>query len=218
MVTPHRTRSRPEPSPLDPSALVTVSPYGLLIPDADLHLDVREAPGLIFVSHAHSDHCADRGPILCTPETAHFHTMRRGPLETLRLPYGATHTIGASEIELRPAGHVLGSAMIVATSAHGRIAYTGDFKLRANPLSPRAEPPVCDVLVMECTFGEPRYRFPKDEELYARLFAFIDETLASGGTPAVLAYALGKSQEVLWHLMGAGYDVAAHGSIASLCR
>ena len=100
---------------------------------------------------------------------------------------------------------------------HGRVAYTGDYKLRPNPFSSAVEIPRCDVLVMECTFGEPRYRFPGDDVLLSQLAAFLDETLAAGATPVVLAYALGKGQEALWHLLRMGYDVAVHGAIANMC-
>lgn len=65
--------------------------------------------------------------------------------------------------------------------------------------------------------GEPRYRFPPADETVARLCALIDASLADGETPVVLAYALGKAQEALYHLLARGYDVAVHGAIARLC-
>jgi Cft2 family RNA processing exonuclease len=108
--------------------------------------------------------------------------------------------------------------MIVARGEDGVAAYTGDFKLRPNPFSPDASIPRCDALVMECTFGEPRYRFPPDEELIGRLLAFVEEALRLEATPVVLAYALGKGQEALYHLTRAGFDVAVHGAIANMCQ
>src|SRR5688572_10688238 len=174
--------------------LVTRTPHGLYLPDADLLLDARTAPagGTVFVSHAHSDHCSDAVRIVCTRETAALHAARRGARDTVELRYGEGARFGDATVTLTPAGHALGSAMIVAESGRGRAAYTGDYKLRANPFSPPAEVPRCDELVMECTFGEPRYRFPPDEELVRRLHAFVDDALSAGATPVVLAYALGK--------------------------
>jgi Cft2 family RNA processing exonuclease len=107
--------------------------------------------------------------------------------------------------------------MCVVESAEGRLAYTGDYKLRPNPFSPPVTIPRVDELVMECTFGEPRYRFPPDAELWGRLDAVVRETLAEGAVPVVLAYALGKGQEALWHLTRAGHPVMLHGAIANLC-
>ena len=197
--------------------LLSRTAHGLYLPDADLHLDARRAPGTVFVSHAHGDHCSEAARILCTPETAALHQARRGAREAVMLGYGARARVGGAEVTLLPAGHALGSAMIVSESAAGRVAYTGDYKLRANPFSPPVEIPRVDTLVMECTFGEARYRFPPDAELVARLHAFVDAALAAGEVPVVLAYALGKGQEALWHLVRGGYDVVLHGAIAKLC-
>ncbi len=197
--------------------LLRRTPHGLYLPAADLHLDARDAPGTVFVSHAHSDHCSRAAHILCTPETAALHDARRGAREARTLRFGEVARVGAADVVLTPAGHALGSAMITARSDEGSVAYTGDYKLRANPFSPPAVIPRVDELVMECTFGEPRYRFPPDDALLARLFAFVDGALAEGATPVLLAYALGKGQEVLWHLTRGGYDVVLHGAIANLC-
>jgi putative mRNA 3-end processing factor len=198
--------------------LVAVTRHGLYFPAADLHLDARSAPGTVFVSHAHADHCSSAATILCTPETAALHRVRRGARETIRVRFGETLRVADADATLLPAGHTLGSAMLVARSASGVAAYTGDYKLRDNPFTPRAEVPRCDALVMECTFGEPRYRFPPDVALLERLYTFVDEALAAEEIPVVLAYALGKAQEALYHLTGHGYDVVLHGAIANMCR
>lgn len=196
--------------------MVVLSPHGLHIPSADLYLDARDAPGTVFVSHAHADHCSRAARILCTPETAALHDARRGARETLRLPFGETARVGDADVRLQSAGHTLGSAILVAETPNGRVAYTGDYKLRSNPFAPPVEIPRCDTLVMECTFGEPRYVFPPDEQTIGALFAFIEGARAEGAVPVVLAYALGKGQEALWHLTGAGYDVVCHGAIARM--
>lgn len=197
-------------------AMVRVTPQGLWVPAADLHLDARAATGTVFVSHAHGDHRAESGDIVCTPETAALHVARGGPPAALELPYDSPRRVGPAELTLLPAGHTLGSAMLVARTACGTVAYTGDYKLRRNPLSPPARVPRCDVLVMECTFGEPRYRFPPDAEIVARLYDFVDDALAEGAVPVVLAYAFGKGQEALYHLLARGYEVALHGAIARM--
>lgn len=197
--------------------LVVRSPHGLLAPAARLHLDAPDAPGTVFVSHAHSDHATRAARILCTPETAAIHAHRRGDRDTVALPFDAPTPVGDAEVTLLPAGHALGSAMIVAASADGRLAYTGDYKLRPNPFSPPVRIPQVDELVMECTFGDPRYRFPPDAELWGRLLDEVAATLADGAVPVLLAYALGKAQEALWHLTRAGHRCMLHGAIASLC-
>ena len=204
--------------PLSDDPLLEVTRYGLYVPAARLYLDARWAPGSVFVSHAHADHCTRAERIVCTPETAALHQARRGHRDALVVPLNTPTTFGDAEVVLHSAGHCLGAAMIEVRTAAGVLVYTGDYKLRANPFTPPSRILRCDSLVMECTFGEPRYVFPADDELLARLFEFIDATLAMGAIPVVLAYALGKGQEALFHLTRHGYDVAVHGAIANLCR
>lgn len=198
--------------------LVTPTPHGLYLPDAELYVDAAEAPGTVFVSHAHADHCTEAGRIVCTPETAFLHQIRRGCREAATIPFGEQLIIHNATITLQSAGHALGAAMLVSESAGGRVAYTGDYKLRPNPFTPPATIPRCDTLIMECTFGDPRYVFPPEEETYARLFQFIDDALTDRAVPVVLAYALGKGQEVLYHLTSRGYNVMVHGAIARICQ
>ena len=147
------------------------------------------------MSHAHSDHCSQAARILCTPETAALHHARQGEREAFALPFHTLARVGEADVTLLPAGHALGSAMLVAESAAGRVAYTGDYKLRPNPFSPPAAVPRVDELVMECTFGDPRYVFPPDDVLLGRLYRFVDEAFDDDAVPVVLAYALGKGQE-----------------------
>src|SRR5256885_2177551 len=104
--------------------LVSLTAHGLYLPDADLHLDARTAPGMVFVSHAHSDHCSEAARILCTPETAALHEARRGSRDVVGLRFHEPLNVAEATVTLAPAGHALGSAIIVAESARGRVAYT----------------------------------------------------------------------------------------------
>lgn len=124
----------------------------------------------------------------------------------------------SATLELLPAGHTLGSAMAVVRSAAGTLVYTGDYKLRPSAYSKGVPVPRCDVLVMECTFGDPRFRFPPETEVLRQLYAFIDECHAARIVPVVLAYAFGKAQEALFHLTTHGYRVLVHEPAAGLCR
>lgn len=199
-------------------SLVSRTQFGLHSPQAGLYLDARRAPGPVFVSHAHSDHCSSAKRIVCTTETAALHRRRRGPRETISLAYGQPLTVGSATLELSPAGHTLGSAMAVIRSDAGTLVYTGDYKLRAGAFSHGVPVPRCDVLVMECTFGDPRFRFPPETEVLRQLYAFIDQCHAAAVVPVVLAYAFGKAQEALFHLTTRGYRVLVHEPAAGLCN
>jgi Cft2 family RNA processing exonuclease len=113
-------------------------------------------------------------------------------------------------VTLLPAGHILGSAMVLVESRGLRVLYTGDFRLRASATAERCEPAAADVLVTECTFGEPRYRFPERAGAIDDLCTFVEESLAQEAAPILVAYSLGKAQEVARIMGDRGYHVALH--------
>lgn len=201
--------------------MLSLTRHGLHVPSAALWLDARSAPGRVFVSHAHGDHRTSSTAVLCTPETAVLLAHRGGDrhppaTDVLTPALGSPLALGDAEVQLISAGHTLGSAMLVARGDDGTLLYTGDFKRRANPCAPPVQIPRCDVLITECTFGHPRYRFPPDDDVIAQLVAFCQHALRDDVVPVVCAYPFGKAQEALHHLMAAGFDVVLHGQTAAL--
>ena len=71
---------------------------------------------------------------------------------------------------------------------------------------------------METTFGVPRYRFPPTKEVIDQMVAFCDETIDAGEVPVLLGYSLGKAQEILCALEGAGLTPMLHGSVYQMTR
>lgn len=117
-----------------------------------------------------------------------------------------------------PAGHILGSAMAFLEWRGETLLYTGDFKLRP---SLAAENPVvrqADLLIMETTFGLPRYQFPPEADVRADILKFCRETLADGATPVLYGYSLGKSQEILSSLAGAGLPVMLQRDVRKMTK
>src|SRR5438270_10362899 len=141
------------PEPTTSDSMVQVTPHGLFVPAANLYLDARWAPGSVFVSHAHADHCSRAERIVCTPETAALHTARRGPRDALAIPYDTPTRVGEAEIVLRSAAHCLGAAMIEIRTNRGTLVYRGDYKLRTNPLPPASRIRQRHELARESTFG-----------------------------------------------------------------
>ena len=74
------------------------------------------------------------------------------------------------------------------------------------------------TLIMETTYGLPRYRLPPTEEVIAQIVAFCRETLEEGDVPVLLGYSLGKAQEILCSLAGAGLKPMLHGSVYRMTR
>src|SRR3954452_14886188 len=194
---------------------------GLHLPALDLWLDARVPRGRAFVSHGHADHFEVHGAIIATPETARIlrHRLQQSEGEVTVLPYGEPLDLPGetpARLTLYPAGHCLGSAQALIDVGGTRICYTGDMKLRPNVAAESGVIVPCDVLITECTFGEPRYVFPPDAEIHAALQAEIETAYAEGEVPVVLGYALGKAQEALHLLTGWGYPVMCHGAVDTL--
>ncbi len=153
----------------------------------------------------------------CTPATGRLYRLRMGERRAvLELPYRQPFQFGEARLTTYPAGHCLGSAMLLVECDGRRLLYTGDFKLGESATSEAAELPRADVLIMESTFGQPRYRMPPRSETVARLMEIVTGALGEGRTPVIHAYPLGKSQEVTRLLTSAGVPVLQHAAIFAI--
>lgn len=107
------------------------------------------------------------------------------------------------EVEYRDAGHILGSATITLTASERgrtlRLGFTGDVGRAGRPILRDPEPMSdCDVLVCESTYGG-RVHEPH-EHAKERLAAVVSETVARGGKVLVPAFAVGRTQEIVFRL------------------
>jgi putative mRNA 3-end processing factor len=183
---------------------------GLRITSIDLAVDVRRRQPRGFISHAHTDHMARHELAYCTPATAALYQKRYGARPTRAMPFGEPLVWGELTLTTHPAGHVFGSAMLSISGLAGSVLYTGDFKLRPSATAEPAAPPRADILIMESTYGNPRYRLPPRDETIGQLVVTVQRILADGRTPLIHAYVLGKAQEVTRILSDAGIRVAQH--------
>lgn len=216
------------PRPAPPEVMQLALPLDLLpfhyergvrLREMDLWLDPHNRRPVAYVSHGHSDHCLPHGHAVATPATAEFYRLRTRRTSVTEIPFHQPYRYKDQVIELFPAGHVLGASQVFAVNSDGRrFVYTGDFKLRQAPCLDAAEIRECDVLVMECTFGQPRYRFPCVEDIDAQLRAFVDRCFEQDRIPVVCGYILGKGQEALCLLTRAGYRVAVQESIYKVAK
>ncbi len=192
---------------------------GVWLPQIGWWLDARQGVARSFVTHAHSDHIARHHEVVCTAPTSLFLRERVGrrKLEHI-LPFGHTEQLTLDcAATLHAAGHILGSAQVLLQhQEHGSLLYTGDFKLRPGLAAEACTSPAADLLIMETTFGLPRYVFPPAEEVAAGLVSFCQEALARKQTPVLLAYSLGKTQELLRILAPTGLPMMLHPQAARL--
>jgi len=107
------------------------------------------------------------------------------------------------EVEYRDAGHILGSATMTLTIREEgrtvRLGFTGDLGRANRPiLRDPATMPDCDWLICESTYGGEVHDPP--DRAKERLAAIIGETVSRGGKVIVPAFAVGRTQEIVFRL------------------
>ena len=192
----------------------------IFLPQVDLWCDAHKPVEFSFVSHAHFDHLASHRRIITSEGTRRLMAARMpGEREEIVLRFGEPYALRPdTELTLHPAGHIFGSAMLRLARDGESFLYTGDFKLRPGRSAEKCEPPRSDVVVMETTFGLPRYVFPPTEEILANIIGFCRQAIEDGEVPVLFGYSLGKSQELLSSLASAKLPVMLHPQTLKMTR
>ncbi len=165
----------------------------------DLWLDsTASKESFSLVSHAHSDHAPSKlSKVITTPETASILQLFRNYRIKRTLKYGEVLRLKDVKITAHPSGHVMGSSQFLIENDGERLVYTGDLNPYDSIILKGAETIESDTLILEATYGSPRYVFPRREEIYARIIRWITKTIKAGEIPAFKVYALGKAQEII---------------------
>jgi len=122
------------------------------------------------------------------------------------LPYRQWQEVpGGSPLRIRlhPAGHILGSAWVEcdAATSHGdrRVVFSGDLGAPYAPLLPAPRPPWrADLLVLESTYGNREHQGRRERRKL--LQKVIEQALADRGAILVPAFAIGRTQELLYDM------------------
>ncbi len=130
------------------------------------------------------------------------------------LPYGQQRRIAPGfSLRLHRAGHILGSALVeltVAADRAVRLLFSGDLGRYGAPILPDPEPGLpADALVLESTYAGRRH---DPEPPSQQLAAEIRGVVRTGGALIVPAFAVGRTQEVLFTLR----ELEARGEIPSI--
>lgn len=91
-----------------------------------------------------------------------------------------------------------------------RLLYSGDFKMRDGLSCEPIEVPRADIVMMETTFGLPRYRFPDSCEVLSQIRKWCAAVMERGAIPVIFCYSLGKGQEVLAGLDALPFPIFLH--------
>lgn len=115
---------------------------------------------------------------------------------------GQIHKLGRDmRVRLIQAGHILGARFVEVTldmPKRRKILFGGDIgRYDALIATPPLRVPEADYLVLEATYGDKLH--PK-ENIYVRMAEIINSTAARGGKIMIPAFAVGRTQELLYIL------------------
>lgn len=115
--------------------------------------------------------------------------------EPLRLESGI-------RVSFKRAGHILGSAIVTVEIADGasrrRLVFSGDMGRYGAPILPDPAPlGDADYVIVESTYGDRRH---DPEPIPAQLERVIKEAVSRGGAIIIPAFAVGRTQELMYHL------------------
>lgn len=116
------------------------------------------------------------------------------------VPFDVAPGIRATFVD---AGHILGSASVVLDCVENgvsrRLVFSGDVGRWGLPIIRDPEPPQgADVVIMESTYGDRDH--PSVAQLPDQLGAIVREAAAKGGRVIIPAFAVGRTQELLYDL------------------
>lgn len=152
-----------------------------------------------------AEHLARRGKGFVEP-LYDSKDVERTLKQMISIPYGRTFDvtpdIKASFID---AGHILGSASVVLdcreSGVERRLVFSGDIGRWGLPIiRDPVIPEGADVVIMESTYGNRDHAPTEDSR--ARLATVVGETAARGGCVMIPAFAVGRTQEILYELHG----------------
>ncbi len=182
----------------------------------DLLIDPHKVPkhAKVYLSHAHSDHVklSKKSEFFATPETIDLVRQRFGEAKFSSIGFKKKKSISDFDLELYPNGHILGSAQAKFGADGKEFVFTSDFRLQDSFLFKGAEPLEAETLVLETTFGSPKYVFPKQDEVVSGMIDWIGKK-SKQGLVLLSGYSLGKAQELTMISNEAGVVPIVHDSI-----
>jgi len=114
------------------------------------------------------------------------------------VPFNTPHKTGDLTFRMIPAGHILGAASVEVKWNGRTLVFSGDLGRFDHPfMNPPAVITHADYVVIESTYGN---RLHNHQSPDAALRDIVVETASRGGTIIIPAFAVGRAQEILFHL------------------
>jgi putative mRNA 3-end processing factor len=172
--------------------------------DCSISLDNSKGD-IAFLSHAHSDH------LFGTSRVKHLISSKA----TCDLAKIDKEISSFPNLKMLDAGHILGARQLVIEADGKKIIYSGDFSLKPNIFNLKCEIEECDQLIMEATYGDPKYVFPDLSDVIRQISSFVksheNKNLIFG------SYELGKAQSLIRILNEFGITPIVSKKIDEFC-
>jgi len=122
--------------------------------------------------------------------------------------YHKKATVGPFSIEFYDAGHILGSAILAVEAEGKRVVFSGDLgNMPPSFINPRESIPGADYVLVESVYGARVHEDLADRR--DALEDLIEETVKAGGVVLIPAFALERTQGLLYELN----ELVEHGRI-----
>jgi putative mRNA 3-end processing factor len=175
------------------SDFIIKKPQGLYCPYGNFYLDPQLPVNTAVITHAHNDHAKPgNNQVFCTLQTAQIMQLRyknNAAYEFKSLNYLQQFNIKEVSLTFYPAGHILGSAMVLLEYQNVRYLFTGDYKLQPDATCQPIQFTNANVLITETTFANPKVKHPNPAKEIEKLNAI-------NGNIMLGVYALGKAQRI----------------------
>jgi metallo-beta-lactamase family protein len=156
-----------------------------------------------------AEHLARRGKGFVEP-LYDTRDVSRTMEQVISIPYGrAFDVVPGITATFVDAGHILGSASVILdcleSGVERRLVFSGDIGRWHLPIiRDPVIPEKADAVIMESTYGNRDHAPPEDAR--ARLASIVSETAARGGRVMIPAFAVGRTQEILYELHALSID------------
>ncbi|RMG39854.1 MAG: hypothetical protein D6732_03630 [Methanobacteriota archaeon] len=156
------------------------------------------------ISHSHSDHTAGLASDAKSYSTEGteriYYSLSPKSLRNNRtIDFNEIFEINGVEVELFPAGHLLGAAQALVKVDDVNILFTGDFCPEQLLTVQAAQFPKdeVDVLIIETTYGTPSVKFRSRSENRMNILNWVMQTLGHNSIPILNVAHLGGAQELI---------------------
>ena len=124
------------------------------------------------------------------------------------VPYRKPFTVGDMTITMHEAGHILGSSMMEIVVQNKTFLFTGDLGNAPMPLlNPPEKVEGVNVLIIESAYGDREHQDAHERK--SLLERAIEDTVKRGGVLLIPAFALERTQELLYEFN----DLFEHGRV-----